>query len=770
MKQIVRILRLRYQRKLRPVDVMDIMNIIGQIVVAGNVRRSSEIAIGDPHDINFLNAKNWGRHQIPNWRTMSNNSIAADRYDQILPQFWDSGYIPNLEGEMEGEPYGLVNLRNCRHYGRLIDGSDPNNDPDVVGVNPCVTADTWVQTSIGPRQVIDLISTDFKVIVNNLQHSVISDGFVKTGTKHVVNVKTQRGTRDHQILTKHGWKEAGQLTDSDYVVLDNSSSEWYGDLSHDAGWLVGNWLGDGTSSGNRAVLKWWDNIDTYRWHAKKLLFNTVGGRSDMGSGDSKVITSVGLMQLIDMLGVSNKHVNINIEQQGSDFYCGFLQGWFDADGTVSGDLHKGLSIRLSSSKIDNLLACQRMLARLGIISTIYENRHSAGMQTMPGGEYYCNARHDLVISRGMIDLFKEQIGFVDTLKSEKLERLLDNRKRKAYKTRFISKVTEVLDVGLEDVYDITVPGIQRFNANGIIVHNCAEITLANFEGCNLGEVFLPNVRSVQEFKDTAGILFKACKTISNAKFSYPATHEIVQKNHRIGIGLTGYMQAPQYRKPAVLDEVYKHLEDVDRQYSRLLDIKMSIKRTTVKPSGTLSLLPGVTPGMHGALGRHMLRTVRFSANHPLVQICRDHGYKVEPKIELDGSHNHDTMVVYFPIKTPPKAELASNMDVIDELEVQKELQTFWADNSVSATHYFEPADVPRIKDWLSKNYNDSVKTTSFLLREGHGFKQAPYQPIEEEQYYEEVEKVQPITHALIVDGWDDYDDVLECDGGHCPVK
>ena len=430
---IVAILNRRYGMKLRPIDCMDIMNIIGQIVVAGNVRRSSEIALGHYHDVEYLDAKNWAKHQIPNWRTMSNNSVAADEYEQLPPAFWESGFVPNGNGEVGGEPYGLVNLKNCREFGRLCEGRIPGRDHLVMGVNPC-----------------------------------------------------------------------------------------------------------------------------------------------------------------------------------------------------------------------------------------------------------------------------------------------------------------------------------------------AEITLGDKEGCNLAEIFLPNIKSQVEFECVADVLFKACKTISNAGFSDPETQAIVDQHHRIGIGLTGYMQAPQWHDAEALDSVYKHIEKVDIEYSAKLGIKTSIKRTTMKPSGTLSLLPGVTPGMHGSLGRYMLRTVRFMADHPLVQICRDHGYRIEPKLELDGSHDHGTMVIYFPIMQ--EGRLAEDMDVIEELEVQKHLQTWWADNAVSATHYFEEGDVPFIQEWLKDNYKDGVKSTSFLRREGHGFAQAPFQPITEEQYNIEIAKVRPIVRADIVYAGEDLDSDLECAGGNCPVR
>jgi ribonucleoside-triphosphate reductase len=125
--EISTVLEARKGKQLRSVDVLDIMNIIGSIVVAGNVRRSAQIALGDATDIEYLNAKRWDLGNIPHWRAMSNNSIVWDGKEELPEEFW-AGY------EGKGEPYGLINLELSRTDGRLGDKAYP--DPDVVVYNP----------------------------------------------------------------------------------------------------------------------------------------------------------------------------------------------------------------------------------------------------------------------------------------------------------------------------------------------------------------------------------------------------------------------------------------------------------------------------------------------------------------------------------------------------------------------------------------------------------------------------------------------------------
>jgi ribonucleoside-triphosphate reductase (thioredoxin) len=125
-EDISNVLNNRAGQKLRPIDCLDIMNIIGSIVVAGNVRRSAQIAIGDYDDIEFLKAKRWDLGPIPNWRNMSNNSVICEDTNKLTSDFWAT--------YEQGEPYGLINIELSRKVGRLGESQYP--DPEVDGYNP----------------------------------------------------------------------------------------------------------------------------------------------------------------------------------------------------------------------------------------------------------------------------------------------------------------------------------------------------------------------------------------------------------------------------------------------------------------------------------------------------------------------------------------------------------------------------------------------------------------------------------------------------------
>ena len=296
---------------------------------------------------------------------------------------------------------------------------------------------------------------------------------------------------------------------------------------------------------------------------------------------------------------------------------------------------------------------------------------------------------------------------------------------------------------------------------------CCEQGLANFETCCLGEIFLPNISDINEFKQVITILYRICKHSLTLPCHHRETETIVHKNMRIGLGITGYLQCTSEQK-SWLSDVYEYLREYDKEYSIKRGFNPSIKLTTVKPSGTLSLLAGVTPGIHSGLFRTYIRRIRFASSNNLYQIFKSRGYHVEYQINFDGSLDHNTVIVEFPCKYPDHTVLAKDMTAVDQLNVMKEVQTNWSDNAVSVTIYYSKEELPSIKEWLKDNFTLCVKSVSFLLKNDHGFKQAPYEEISLEKYEELIAKVKPVTNLSELVAEPDFS--LECSGGACPIR
>lgn len=311
-------------------------------------------------------------------------------------------------------------------------------------------------------------------------------------------------------------------------------------------------------------------------------------------------------------------------------------------------------------------------------------------------------------------------------------------------------------------------GETQYPDNNIIAFNpCAEQGLEDNETCCLAEHYLPNYKSYKEFLECLRLSYIVCKHSLALHCSIKETEDIVHQNFRMGIGVTGYLQANDEQR-SWLSKAYEWLREYDKEYSKEHGFPVSIKLTTMKPSGTLSLLPGVTPGGHpNPAGPYFIRRIRIASNSSLIETCKKHGYPMEYQINFDGTEDKSTMVVSFPCKVPSGTPIAANFSWKDQLEVVKRLQTEWSDNSVSVTVYYRKEDLEDIKKYLAENYSDNFKTLSFLLYNDHGFKQAPYETISKELYELMIKDIEPITSVNINEK--DFE-IVDCDTGACPIK
>ena len=294
---------------------------------------------------------------------------------------------------------------------------------------------------------------------------------------------------------------------------------------------------------------------------------------------------------------------------------------------------------------------------------------------------------------------------------------------------------------------------------------CAEIGLANRESCNLSEVFLPNVASEEEFVDITRLLYKVQKAVAALPYLDRESDDITSQNMRLGLGVTGIAQA--LHKLDWLDTAYVALRRFDKIWSSQNGWPESKRLTTVKPSGTLSLLAGVSPGGHPGYSQFHIRRVRMSVGDPLIQYCADMGYHVEWVKNLDGTVSDRTKVVEFPCEYPEGTVLAEHLSAVQQMNLQQLLQEKWADNAVSVTVYVQPGELEDIKEYLRCNWS-RMKSVSFLLHSEHGFAQAPLEEITEERYLEIKSRlVHPEggPHGGMSELLDD-----DCLSGACPIR
>jgi adenosylcobalamin-dependent ribonucleoside-triphosphate reductase len=296
------------------------------------------------------------------------------------------------------------------------------------------------------------------------------------------------------------------------------------------------------------------------------------------------------------------------------------------------------------------------------------------------------------------------------------------------------------------------------------VNPCSEITLENRELCNLVEIFPAFHNTLLELEETAKLAYLYCKSVTLTKTHWPRTNAVMLKNRRLGISQTGIVQAinqigyTQFMDNS--DKLYTYLKNLDRVYSNWLCVPRSIKLTTVKPSGSVSLLTGATPGMHWPESEYYIRRIRFDKNSPLLADLQAKGYHVEP-----DSYSDNSMVVSFPVQEPFFKNTKYDVSLWEQVKLCADLQYYWADNAVSITATFQAGEERDIARVLS-TYESSLKCISFLRLSETGYVQAPYEAITADQYQSMVGNINSTT---LVDNETFGVGEKYCDGDSCTI-
>lgn len=341
------------------------------------------------------------------------------------------------------------------------------------------------------------------------------------------------------------------------------------------------------------------------------------------------------------------------------------------------------------------------------------------------------------------------------------------------------RVVSVERTGKQTVYNGTVDEFHNFFVGGFEGEtknkkrkwlylnnlNCGEIFLESEELCNLCELFPAHHKSLEEFKRTIKLAYLYAKTVTLTKTHWPRTNATMLKNRRIGLSQSGIIQAfNRHGVREVLnwcDESYIYVRELDEKYSNWLCIPKSIKVTTVKPSGTVSLLCGATPGIHYPEAEYYIRRIRFSKNSELIPFIKKAGYHIEE----DAYAGETTLVVSIPVKEKYFIKSKQDVSMWEQLENTAKYQFYWADNAVSNTISVKPQEYSSIVPALEL-YEDKLKSVSFLPLNEHGYKQAPYEAITEEEYEAMIKDLSEIDFSQVNA---EAEGVKYCDGESCEV-
>jgi ribonucleoside-diphosphate reductase alpha chain len=447
--------------------------------------------------------------------------------------------------------------------------------------NPCVTGDTLIFTGDGIFTAKELFDSqnDVSAVIDGRfgheQRTAQASSVFWTGHKPVFRLVTREGytlraTGNHQIMTPGGWVELQDLKPGDRVHILNRKGGFGSEGSLELGRVLGWLVGDGTITGQKAILSFFGaDAEIATQFAKYVTELTapitkrpraytneaswIGERrearvqserlyslalqSGLGAGEAKLIVPTSVLRGVE------------------DMQRGFLQALFSSDGTVHIDAEKGNHIRLTSISERLLRETQQLLLNFGIVSTLYLNRHAAGPTILPDGkggskEYHSQARHELHFSKANIETFAREIGFLTSAKREKLETILANRKRTPNQEHFTATVEAVIPDGEEEVFDLTEPLTHSFIANGVVVHNCAEQMLHDYNACNLGSIDVAKYYDERtddiDWDRFSEDIYWSVRFLDNVidscDWPLPQIHDTVSRTRPVGLGIMGFAE------------------------------------------------------------------------------------------------------------------------------------------------------------------------------------------------------------------------------------
>jgi adenosylcobalamin-dependent ribonucleoside-triphosphate reductase len=301
---------------------------------------------------------------------------------------------------------------------------------------------------------------------------------------------------------------------------------------------------------------------------------------------------------------------------------------------------------------------------------------------------------------------------------------------------------------------------------------CAEQSLESYEMCTLVETYLNRHDSIEDFKRSLKFAYLYAKTVTLLPTHWEETNAIMQRNRRIGTSMSGVANFADRRGLPTLrkwmDDGYKVIQSYDDIYSEWLGIRQSIKTTTVKPSGTVSILAGESPGVHWTPGGEFFnRAIRFSNEDPMLPLFRMANYRVEAASESPET----TSVVFFPIKSEA-VRSEKDVPIYTKMALAATAQRYWSDNSVSVTISFdskrERKDIGEVLHW----FDGQLKTVSFLPMGNETYPQMPYTQITAEEYESDgVMKLFPIDFAGVYAGMaSDAIGEMYCTTDACEIK
>ena len=306
------------------------------------------------------------------------------------------------------------------------------------------------------------------------------------------------------------------------------------------------------------------------------------------------------------------------------------------------------------------------------------------------------------------------------------------------------------------------------------VNPCGEIYLQSKQFCNLTSIVVRPKDDMEDLKRKmrlATLLGTYQATLTNFGYLSKEWKNNCEKEQLLGVSITGYYDNKIIRDDKNLQTLREESVKTNKKYAKRFGKNESTAITCVKPHGNSGQLLNVGSGMHTWYAHYYIRRVRISANDPLLKLAQSQGVPVFPEVGYSTA-NATTMVMEFPMKAPEGALVSSDVTALEMLEEWKRLKVNFTEHNPSVTVYVGDDEWISIANFIYKNW-DIAGGLTFLPRDNHVYRLAPYEEITKEEYEKreralnrpDFSKLMLYEHEDMTTGAKE----LACAGGVCEI-
>jgi len=729
-------------RKLKPIEVHDIVCITSDAVLAGGIRRAALISLFDRDDEEMLKCKHgawWEKHP---YRARANNSA-------ILPR-----------SEVTKEEFDYI-FKMCKDSGSGEPGFSWTNNTDW-GFNPCVTGDTKILTRSGYERIDALVDTEVE-IWNGFEWSKVtpkvtgynqevltisfSDGRSITCTKyHKFHISTNcyGGTK---VVEAKDLEIGMKLIKHDFPVLEFTKE-------------LNNAYTQGFISAEGIEM----SKTLYVYASKAACLERIQDKKSVKwEEDNKRYRVV-----LNNVPMSKSFVPINYSIKSR---IDWLSGLFDGDGT---ELKDG-GLQLTSVNFQFLNNLQAMLSTLGVQSKIMLVQKD-GMRYLPDHKeesklYHCQDARRICIGA-------EQIQHLKSLGLH-CERMTFDKHPNRDASQFVV-VSNIVESGVaETVYCFNEPKRHLGIFNGVITGQCHEISLNPNQFCNLTTINQTGIESEKDFYNriyAAALIGTLQASYTDFHYLRPIWKQTTEREALLGVSFTGIADGRGIINAEMLRKGADLVLEVNEKYAKKLGINLSARSTTIKPEGSASCVLQSSSGIHARHAPYYIRRIRMNKDDALAIYLKN----VIPELVEEDIMSASGVVVSIPQESPEGAIVREKETALSLLNRALMYNRNWVahghrsgDNrhNVSVTISVKEDEWDSLRDSMWE-YRDLYSGISLLPYDGGTYKQAPFEECSKETYEQMSKLVKEIDLKEVKEDQDNTNrtELLACVGGACILE